>query len=163
MSCERLLLPFTHDQRWAKSLKSPPFSWAKSSNSSLGENTPSLGWRRNILLVKALHSPDSGRTVHHARALEAFCSRNGIRLSLLHDISGIPKTLSATRSPTTFTSPRITESYPSSPHVFNPDISLQRLGRIDTIPPLSLDGLQSGKTISSPPEVSHRPKQLAQY
>ncbi|GMJ15302.1 hypothetical protein like AT1G61850 [Hibiscus trionum] len=158
-ACERLLLPFTHDERWAESLKSPPFSRAKSSNS--GENTPSLGWRRNILLVEALHSPDSGRTVHHARALEAFCSRNGIRLSLLHGISGIPKTLSATRSPTTFTSPRITESYPSSPHVFSPDVSLQRLGRIDTVPPLSLDGLQSGKTISSPPEVSPRPKHLS--
>ncbi|KAL4297329.1 hypothetical protein GQ457_12G017790 [Hibiscus cannabinus] len=160
-ACERLLLPFTHDERWAENLKSPPFSRSKSSNSALGENTPSLGWRRNILLVEALHSPDSGRTVHHARALEAFCSRNGIRLSLLHDMSGIPKTLSATRSPTTFTSPRITESYPSSPLVFSPDVSFQRLGRIDRVPPLSLDGLQSGKTIASPPEVSPRLKQLS--
>ncbi|XP_038997070.1 phospholipase A I-like isoform X2 [Hibiscus syriacus] len=160
-ACERLLLPFTHDERWAESLKSPSFSRKKSSISVLGENSPSLGWRRNILLVEALHSPHSGRTLHHARALESFCSSNGIRLSLLHDISGIPKTLPATRSPTPLTPPPITETYPSSPHVFSPDVSLQRLGQIDTVPPLSLDGLKPVKITSLSPEDSPRPRQLS--
>ncbi|MFQ6639347.1 hypothetical protein Gotur_016348 [Gossypium turneri] len=128
-------------------------------NPVLGESSPSLGWRRNILLVEALNSPDSGRIVHHARALESFCSRNGIRLSLLHDISGISKAVLEKRFPTSFTSHLITESYPSSPLVFSPDVGSQRLGRIDMVPPLSLDG--SGKTVTSPPELSPEPRQLS--
>ncbi|XP_012444889.1 phospholipase A I isoform X3 [Gossypium raimondii] len=158
-ACERLLLPFIHDEKWADSLKSPHFMKAKATNSVLGESSPSLGWRRNILLVEALNSPDSGRIVHHARALESFCSRNGIRLSLLHDISGISKAVLEKRFPTSFTSHLITESYPSSPLVFSPDVGSQRLCRIDIVPPLSLDG--SGKTVTSPPELSPEPRQLS--
>ncbi|KAB2029638.1 hypothetical protein ES319_D05G177500v1 [Gossypium barbadense] len=158
-ACERLLLPFIHDEKWADNLKSPHFMKAKATNSVLGESSPSLGWRRNILLVEALNSPDSGRIVHHARALESFCSRNGIRLSLLHDISGISKAVLEKRFPTSFTSHLITESYPSNPLVFSPDVGSQRLGRIDMVPPLSLDG--SGKTVTSPPELSPEPRQLS--
>ncbi|XVF26007.1 hypothetical protein REPUB_Repub13aG0263100 [Reevesia pubescens] len=157
-ACERLLLPFAHDEKWTENLKSQHFARENASNAD--ENSPSLGWRRNILLVEALHSPDSGRIVHHARALESFCARNGIRLSLLHDISGISKKLPATTFPTPFTSPLITGSFPSSPLFFSPDFGLQRLGRIDMVPPLSLDGLQSGKAVSSPPR-SPGPRQLS--
>ncbi|XWS19442.1 hypothetical protein CRYUN_Cryun31cG0016300 [Craigia yunnanensis] len=151
-ACERLLLPFAHDEKWTENLKSQHFARAQASNDD--EDSPSLGWRRNVLLVEALHSPDSGRIVHHARALESFCARNGIRLSLLHDISGISKTLSAAK----FTSPLITGSFPSSPLLFSPDVGLQRLGRIDMVPPLSLDGLQSGKTSTSPPKSPPGPR-----
>ncbi|GMI72741.1 hypothetical protein like AT1G61850 [Hibiscus trionum] len=158
-ACERLLLPFAHDEKWTDNLKSQHFARAKVSNAD--ENSPSLGWRRNVLLVEALHSPDSGRTVHHARALESFCARTGIRLSLLHDISGLSKTLPSTTFPTPFTSPLITGSFPSSPLLFGTDAGMQRLGRIDTVPPLSLDGLQSGKTATSPPTSPSAPRKLS--
>ncbi|XP_012449915.1 phospholipase A I isoform X3 [Gossypium raimondii] len=158
-ACERLILPFAHDEKWTENLKSQHFAKAKASDAD--ENSPSLGWRRNVLLVEALHSPDSGRIVHHARALESFCARNGIRLSLLHDISGLSKALPATTFPTPFTSPLITGSFPSSPLLFSTDTGLQRLGRIDTVPPLSLDGLQSVKTAISPPTSPSAPRQLS--
>ncbi|XVF87703.1 hypothetical protein PTKIN_Ptkin18bG0141800 [Pterospermum kingtungense] len=158
-ACERLLLPFSQDEKWTENLKSQHFARAKASNTD--ENSPSLGWRRNVLLVEALHSPDLGRIVHHARSLESFCAQNGIRLSLLHDKSGIPKTLSAETFLTLFTSPLITGSFPSSPILFSPDVSRQRLGRIDMVPPLSLDGLQSGKTSTSPTKSPSGPRQIS--
>ncbi|XVE87814.1 hypothetical protein DITRI_Ditri19aG0018500 [Diplodiscus trichospermus] len=158
-ACERLLLPFAHDEKGMENLRSQHFPGPKASNAD--EHSPSLGWRRNVLLVEALHSPDSRRIVHHARALESFCARNGIRLSLLHDISGISKASPATTFPTPFTSPLITGSFPSSPLLFSPDVGVQRLGRIDMVPPLSLDGLQSGKTATSPPLSPPGPRQLS--
>lgn len=104
-----------------------------------------------MLLVEALHSPDSGRVMHHARSLESFCSRNAIRLSLLHGASGISRTVPAGTFSSPFASPLITGSFPSSPLLFSPDLGSQRVGRIDMVPPLSLDGTQSGKTLLSPP------------
>lgn len=127
----------------------------------IDENSPSLGWRRNVLLVEAMHSPDSGRVGHHARALESFCACNGIRLSLMNGISGIWKTMPGSTFPTPFTSPLITGSFPSSPHLYSPDVGPQRIGRIDMVPPLSLDGLQSGKTFSSPPMSPKPQRQLS--
>lgn len=126
----------------------------------LDVNGPSLGWRRNVLLVEASHSPDSRRTVHHARALESFCSRTGIRLSLIQGISGSVNTVPATTFPTPFTSPLFTGSFPSSPLLYSPDFGPQRVGRIDMVPPLSLDG-QSGKAASSPPKSPPGPRQLS--
>ncbi|KAK8675280.1 hypothetical protein V6N13_033349 [Hibiscus sabdariffa] len=159
IACERLLLPFAHDEKWTENLKSQYFARGKVSNAD--EKSPSLGWRRNVLLVEALHSPDSGRIVHHARALESFCARTGIRLSLLHDMSGFLKTLPSTTFPTPYTSPLITGSFPSSPLLFSTDAGMQRLGRIDTVPPLNLDGLQSGKTATSTPTSPSAPRQLS--
>ncbi|XP_021910841.1 phospholipase A I-like, partial [Carica papaya] len=72
-ACERLALPFLNDERLSENLKSQYFSKGKVSNTEKG---PSLGWRRNVLLVEAMHSPDSGRVIHHARALESFCTSN---------------------------------------------------------------------------------------
>ncbi|GLT52606.1 hypothetical protein SLA2020_259380 [Shorea laevis] len=159
--CERLLLPFANDEKWTQNLKSHPFATSKALNAD--ESSPSLGWRRNVLLVEALHSPDSGRTVHHARALESFCANQGIRLSLMHGTSGISKVTPGTAFPTPFTSPPITGSFPSSPLLFSPDIGSHSLGGIDLVPPLSLDGLQSGKTATSPPKPKSPPgrKQLS--
>lgn len=127
----------------------------------LDEISPSLGWRRNVLLVEAMHSPDSGRVGHHARALESFCASNGIRLSLLHGISGIGKSMPGATFPTPFSSPLITGSFPSSPLLYSPDVGPQRIGRIDMVPPLSLDGLQAGKTFSSPPASPKAHRQLS--
>ncbi|XP_060973260.1 phospholipase A I isoform X1 [Cannabis sativa] len=157
-ACERLLLPFQHEDKLSENFRSQYLSKAKAS--STGEKSPSLGWRRNILLVEASHSPDSGRVLHHARALESFCSRNGIRLSLMQGISGFVKTIPATTFPTPFASPMFTGSFPSSPLLFSPDVGTHRLGRIDMVPPLSLDG-QSTKAASSPPKSPAGPRQLS--
>ena len=69
--------------------------------------------------------------------------------------------LSAATFPTPFTSPLITGSFPSSPLLFSPDVGPQRLGRIEVVPPLSLDGLQSGKTSTSPPKSPPGPRPLS--
>lgn len=124
------------------------------------EKGPSLGWRRNVLLVEASHSPNSGRASNHAHALESFCARNGIRLSLMQGISGFVKTVPATTFPTPFASPLFPASIPSSPLFYSPDFGPQRAGRIDMVPPLSLDG-QSGKGAASPPESPAGPRQLS--
>ncbi|KAI4295872.1 hypothetical protein L6164_035870 [Bauhinia variegata] len=154
-ACERLLLPFEHEEKRSENLRSQ-FTKIKESNE--GANGPTLGWRRNVLLVEASNSPDSGRAVHHARALESYCARNGIRLSLMQGLSGVIKTVPATTFPTPFASPLFTGSFPSSPRLYSPDFG-HRIGRIDMVPPLSLDG-QLGKTVASPPMSPRGLRQL---
>ncbi|KAG6754544.1 hypothetical protein POTOM_040331 [Populus tomentosa] len=131
--CERLTFPYQHDDKLSEIMKSQQFSKAKVSNAD--ETSASLGWRRNVLLVEALHSPDSGRAVQHSRALETFCSRNAIRLSLMHATSGIARTVPPGTFPSPFSSPLITGSFPSSPLLFSPDLGSQRIGHIDSVPP----------------------------
>ncbi|KAI4298662.1 hypothetical protein L6164_032195 [Bauhinia variegata] len=149
-ACERLILPFHHEEKWSENLKSQ-LPKTKESNEGIaaGASGPTLGWRRNVLLVEASHSPDSGRAVQHSRALESYCARNGIRLSLMQGLPGVVKTVPTTTFPTPFASPLFTGSFPLTPRLYSPDIG-QRIGRIDLVPPLSLDG-QSGKTVASPP------------
>ncbi|KAK4258981.1 hypothetical protein QN277_005366 [Acacia crassicarpa] len=153
-ACERLLLPFQHEEKWSENLKST----VKTKESKEGASGPTLGWRRNVLLVEASQSPDSGRVVNHARALESFCARNAIRLSLMQGLSGNVKTVLGTSLATPFASP-LFGSFPSSPHVYSPDIG-QRIGRIDLVPPLSLDG-QTGKAVASPPISPRGLRQLS--
>ncbi|KAL3576101.1 hypothetical protein D5086_021384 [Populus alba] len=157
--CERLTFPYQHDDKLSEIMKSQQFSKAKVSNAD--ETSPSLGWRRNVLLVEALHSPGSGRAVQHSRALETFCSRNAIRLSLMHATSGIARTVPPGTFPSPFSSPLITGSFPSSPLLFSPDLGSQRIGLIDSVPPLSLDGVQSGKIALSPPMSPSKHRQLS--
>lgn len=125
------------------------------------ENSVSLGWRRCVLLVEASNSPDSGRVFHHARALEAFCASNGIRLSIANGASGTIKAAPVSALPTPFTSPLFTGSFSSSPLIYSPDIGPQRVGRIDLVPPLNLDGFHSAKSTASPPESPPKRRQLA--
>lgn len=125
------------------------------------ENTTSLGWRRGVLLIEASNSPDSGRVFHHARTLEAFCASNAIRLSLANVAFGTMKAASGSALPTPFTSPLFTGSFSSSPLVYSPDIGPHRGGRIDLVPPLSLDGLHSAKSAVSPPDSPPKRRQLA--
>ncbi|KAJ0265802.1 Phospholipase A I [Hirschfeldia incana] len=155
--CERLTLPFLNDEKWSENLK-PRFMNGKQPNSR--ESSPSLGWRRNVLLVEAQHSPDSGRVKHHARALESFCSNNGIKLSSLHATPGGPKPSPGTAFPTPFNSPLISGSLPTSPLLFTPDHGPQKFNRIDMVPPLSLDGGHAGKTVMSPPSSPQPKRQL---
>lgn len=154
--CERLLLPFQHEEKWSEHLRC---KLPKTKEPLEGTNGPTLGWRRNVLLVEALHNPDSGKVIHHARALESFCARNGIRLSLMQGLSGIVKTVPSTTFPTPFASPLFTGSFPSSPLMYSPDLG-HRIGRIDLVPPLSLDG-QMGKTVASPPMSPRGLRQLS--
>ncbi|RAL44858.1 hypothetical protein DM860_003617 [Cuscuta australis] len=143
------LLASPHDEKLSNSLNSQRFN--KEKNEKADESSPSLGWRRSILLVEATNSPDSGRVFQHARSLESFCTTNGIRLSVFNGISG---TVKATGSsfPTPFASPLFTGSFPSSPRLYSPDFGHHRVGRIDLVPPLSLDEVQSGKAVVSPPD-----------
>lgn len=127
-----------------------------------GDYRPSLGWRRSVLLVEALHSPDSGRNVHHARSLESFCAQRGIKISLTSGMPGFRKAVPAVPSPSAFPSPLFTGSFPSSPLLYSPDVGQQRVGRIDLVPPLSLDGPQSGKGGAvSPPKSPSGPRQFS--
>ncbi|KAF8030163.1 hypothetical protein BT93_E2559 [Corymbia citriodora subsp. variegata] len=158
-ACERLIMPFQLDEKWSDNLKPQHISKTKASDSEA--HGPSLGWRRNVLLVEALHSPDSGRTVHHVHALESFCARSSIRLSFFDNLLGSSKAVPSTALPTPFTSPLFTGSFPSSPLIYSPDIGHQRIGRIDLVPPLSLDGSHLGKITASPPKSPSRPRELS--
>ncbi|RWR85093.1 phospholipase A I isoform X1 [Cinnamomum micranthum f. kanehirae] len=157
--CDHLVPPYMNEEKWSDKLKSQQFHTTKPSNTVLNGNGPSLGWRRMILLVESSNSPDSGKTVHHARSLETFCARNGIRLSLMNKISGFPKPSTTVSTP--FTSPLFTGSFPSSPLLSSPDIGPHRISRLDLVPPLSLDGLQTGKTHCSPPVSPSGIRQLS--
>ncbi|XP_077219901.1 phospholipase A I-like protein isoform X2 [Tasmannia lanceolata] len=157
--CERLLPPYLSEENWSEKMKPQNFPRTKPSNTVLNENSPSLGWRRMILLVESSFSPDSGKSVHHARSLETFCARNGIRLSLMNKVPGFSKPTPT--FPTPFTSPMFTGSFPSSPLIYSPEIGPQRINRIDLVPPLSLDGFQTGKPSVSPPKSPSGIRQLS--
>lgn len=129
------------------------FGQSKGSNDVSDENSPSLGWRRNVLLVEASHSPDSGRAFHHARSLETFCSKNGIKLLVANGIFDAIRTVPGTKFPTPFTSPLFTGSFPSSPLLYSPDFGPHR---VELVPPLSLDGYQA-----TPPESPTAPRKLS--
>ncbi|CAI0407156.1 unnamed protein product [Linum tenue] len=146
--CERLVLPLQNDDKFSDFKNQQQLPRAKTFIT--GGSGPTLGWRRNVLLVEALHSPDSGRVMHHARALETFWARNNIRVSHVHSASGISKSVPpVVASP--FASPLITGSFPSSPLLYSPDFGSHRVGRIDMVPPLSLDGNTTVRAGASPP------------
>ncbi|XP_047062690.1 phospholipase A I [Lolium rigidum] len=144
--CELLVPRYQEQEKSSGIIKSLSFSRLSSSNSGLSESNPTLGWRRVVLLVEASFNPDFGKKINHTRSLEAFCSQNGIRLTLMNSTSGFGKPTTAL--PTPITSPLFTGSFPSSPLLYSPD-GTQRLGRIDQVPLLSLDGHPTTK--SSPP------------
>lgn len=144
--CELLVPRYQEEEKSSDIIKSLSFSRLSSSNSGLSESNPTLGWRRVVLLVEASFSPDCGKKINHTRSLETFCSQNGIRLTLMNSTSGFGK--SAVAVPTPITSPLFTGSFPSSPLLYSPEGS-QRMGRIDLVPPLSLDGHPTMK--ASPP------------
>ncbi|CAN4083815.1 unnamed protein product [Withania somnifera] len=156
--CERLL-ERQHDEKFSDDIKSHQFLKAKSSKAD--ESSSSVGWGRNVLHVEAPNSAATERSFHHARSLESFCSHNGIKLSLFNGISSTQKATPGSTFPTPFASPLFTGSFPSSPLLYSPDIGAHRVGRIDLVPPLSLDGLQSAKTAVSPPESPHKHRQLS--
>ncbi|KAL6546732.1 Phospholipase A I [Orobanche minor] len=153
-----ILLESSHDEKSLDTFKPQIISREKRVSS---ENRASLGWRRGVLLVEASNSPDSGRVHHHARTLETFCASNGIKLSLASGASGTIKAASGSSLPTPFTSPLFTGSFSSTPLIYSPDIGPQRVGRIDLVPPLNLDGFHSAKSTTSPPESPPKRRQLS--
>ncbi|XP_068656988.1 phospholipase A I-like [Aristolochia californica] len=157
--CEKLVPPYLNEEKWADKLITQHLTRTKASNSVLDENSPSLGMRRMVLLVESSYSPDSGKPIQHARSVESFCARNGIRLSLLNKIPGLPKPVASFQTP--FTSPLFTGSFPSSPVLYSPDVGSQRINRIDLVPPLSLDGFQTGKVSVSPPKSPTEMRQVS--
>ncbi|KAI3920451.1 hypothetical protein MKX01_000790 [Papaver californicum] len=154
--CDRLLLPQDSNE-----LNCQYDRITNLSNTVIDEKSPSLGRRHLILLVEASHSPDSGRAVHHARSLETFCSRTGIRLSSINRILGFSKSAPATTFATPFASPLFTGSFLSSPFLYSPEAATQRVNRIDLVPPLRLDGSQTGKSPGSPPKSPMAPRELS--
>ncbi|PKA45653.1 LRR repeats and ubiquitin-like domain-containing protein [Apostasia shenzhenica] len=147
--CERLLPRNKLEEKIAEKLKNHHFSNSKLSTAVLDDNSPSLGWRRMVLLIESSYSLDIRKAANHARALEAFCVRNNIKLSLAYQPSEFSKP--ATAFPTPFTSPMLAGSFPSSPLVYSPEGGPQRMSQIDLIPPLCLDAHPTGKaTVSSP-------------
>ncbi|XAR53777.1 Phospholipase A(1) [Bertholletia excelsa] len=128
--CERLLHN-QHDEKFSRGLKSQQL---KAKNSMPNESSPSLGWRRNVLLVEACHSFHSGRICFHARSLETFCSQNGIRLSPMNVMSENLRATPGTLFSNPFASAPVTGSFPSSPPS-----------------PLRSDGFQTAETAFSPP------------
>ncbi|XP_057536725.1 phospholipase A I-like [Amaranthus tricolor] len=155
--CQRLMWPYQQDERLPDGVKSQISSNTKSAND---DNSPSLGWRRNVLLVEALNSPDSGRIVHHTTALKTLCSRSGVRLSTLTGTSNSSKAMAGTSVSSPFTSPMFTGSFPSSPLLYSPDV-VQRIGRIDLVPPMCLNDHEPLRLTSSPPKSSPGPRQLS--
>lgn len=108
-----------------------------------------------VLLVESSYNLDSAKAVNHARALESFCARTGIKLSFTQGSSGL--SMPTTAFPTPFTSPLLTGSFPSSPLVYSPEGGPQRTSRIDLVPPLSLDGHPIGKVTSPTSPLSRQP------
>lgn len=76
----------------------------------------------------------------------------------MQGLSGNVKTTPGASFPTPFASP-LFGSFPSSPRVYSPNIG-QRIGRIDLVPSLSLDG-QPGKSFASPPISPRGLRQLS--
>ncbi|KAL3627536.1 Phospholipase A I [Castilleja foliolosa] len=152
-----ILFESSHDEKSSDSLKSQQNLRGRVSN----ESSASLGWRRDVLLVEAYNSPDSGRVFHHARTLETFCASNGIKLSLANGVSGTIKAAPGSSLPTPFTSPLFTGSFSSTPLIYSPGVGPQRVGRIDLVPPLILDGFHSARSTTSPPESPPKRRQLS--
>ncbi|CAA6658248.1 unnamed protein product [Spirodela intermedia] len=148
------LLPrYQADERPSEKLRSQHFSRSKPSNAGRDDDGgPSLGWRRMVLLVESPGGPDSGGTARHAQSLETFCARNAVRLSVWNRSPWLSKTPPPAASLSTpFQSPLLTGSFPSSPLLYSPDLGSQRIGRVDSVPPLSLDGGPGPSSSLSPP------------
>ncbi|PKU78149.1 LRR repeats and ubiquitin-like domain-containing protein [Dendrobium catenatum] len=152
---ERLLSRNANEDKLAEKLKSRHAYNSKLSDAVLDDDSPSLGWRRMVLLVESSYNLDSGKAVNHGRALEAFCVRTGIKLSFTNRSSGF--SMPTTSFPTPFTSPLLTGSFPSSPVIYSPEGGPQRMSRIDLVPPLSLDGHSLAKATSPTSPLSWQP------
>ncbi|XP_020257125.1 phospholipase A I [Asparagus officinalis] len=152
---EHLLARFQNEDKMFEHLKTYGSSKLNNSHPGNDENSPSLGWRRMVLLVESSNSPDAGKTVNHVQSLETFCARNHIKLSLTNRSAGISKLTNTV--PTPFTSPLFTGSFPSSPLLYSPEYGPRRGNHIDLVPPLSLDGHQIGMSQPTSPSASRLP------
>ncbi|PKU86919.1 hypothetical protein MA16_Dca017819 [Dendrobium catenatum] len=72
---ERLLSRNANEDKLAEKLKSIY------ADTMLDDDSPSLGWRRIVLLIESSYNLVFGKSVNHARALETFCACNDIKLS----------------------------------------------------------------------------------
>lgn len=150
--CERLMLPNQQNEKLADQ------SVSNLMVSNNVDDCPSLGLRRHVVLVEAILSIDSGRAVHHVRSLVTFCNQNGIKLSCVNATPGSSKMVPPKSLTSPLTSPMFTGSFQSSPLLYNsPDFGI---GRIDSVPHLSLNGHPPGKNVPSPP-ASPGPRTLS--
>nr|XP_043611234.1 phospholipase A I-like [Erigeron canadensis] len=149
--CENLLQN-NSDEKLPDNLQSQQLFKANRPNT--GENGPFLGWRRNMLLVKA--STDSRKKINHIQSLETFCSGIGINLSIDDVASGPLNTVQETSFPSPFTSPMYNGGFPSCPL----NTGTHKTGRNDLRPNLSLNGNYAVKS-SFPLESPTTPRQLS--
>ncbi|KAL8259333.1 hypothetical protein R6Q59_027286 [Mikania micrantha] len=79
-----------------------------------GENGACLGWRRNVLLVKA---SNSGKKFNHVQSLDTFCGGNGIKISAVDVMTSTLKPVSETSFPSPFPSNAGLYSCDMMPHL----------------------------------------------
>ncbi|KAI7752594.1 hypothetical protein M8C21_010642, partial [Ambrosia artemisiifolia] len=107
--CEKLLQNH-NDEKFPDNLQSQQLFKAK--RPCTGESRACLGWRRNVLLVKASNSV---RNFNHVPSLDTFCCGNGIKLSVMDvTTSETLKPVPETSFPSPFASPLFS---PSNPHL----------------------------------------------
>ncbi|XP_024394241.1 phospholipase A I isoform X2 [Physcomitrium patens] len=95
-----------------------------------------IGWRRRILLVEGCRSPELVKPWRHARIVEAFCARHGLKLELFSYENPPPPITSLRTSNSPFASPLLGSR---SPGLYSSEPGLESFKNHDGIPPLSLD------------------------
>ena len=117
-----------------------------------------IGLRRRILLVEGCRSPELVKPWRHARIVEAFCARHGLKLELFrYENSPTPiSVLQTSNSP--FASPLLG---PRSPGLYSSEPGLQSFKHNDGMPPLSLDPSFMKGSHSPPWSPPLGPRQLA--
>lgn len=117
-----------------------------------------IGWRRRVLLVEGCRSPELVKPWRHARIVEAFCARHGLKLELFSYENPPPAIAVPQTSNSPFASPLLG---PRSPGLYSSEPGLQSLKHFDGMPPLSLDPSLTKGTHSPPWSPPLGPRHLA--
>lgn len=125
------------------------FSWQVTARVLAGDELTvvGIGLRRRILLVEGCRSPELVKPWRHARIVEGFCARHGLKLELFNYKSLPPPISVPQTSNSPFASPLLG---PRSPGLHSSEPGLQSFKPNDGMPPLSL-GPSFMKGSHSPP------------
>ncbi|KAG0585410.1 hypothetical protein M758_2G009100 [Ceratodon purpureus] len=117
-----------------------------------------IGWRRRVLLVEGCRSPELLKPWRHARIVESFCARHGLKLELFSYENPPPAISVPQTSNSPFASPLLG---PRSPGLYSSEPGLQSFKHFDGMPPLSLDPSLTKGTHSPPWSPPLAPRHLA--
>lgn len=118
----------------------------------------SIRLRRRILLVEGCRSPELAKPWRHARLVEAFCSRHGLKVESF-SYKSPPKSISVLQTcMSPFASPLLG---PRSPGLYNSEPGHQSFKHNDSMPALSLDSSFMKGSHSPPWSPPLGPLQLA--